>query len=106
MLKGGNGAQVKIYDLPGLYSLVPKSLDDKIASDIITGRSTDIENLKLIVVVVDAGNLSRNLYLVTQIIELGAQVLLALNMMDSAKAKGLEIDVEPSAHLCRGFGIR
>jgi len=94
MLKGGNGAQVKIYDLPGLYSLVPKSLDDKIAADIITGRSTDIENLKLIVVVVDAGNLSRNLYLVTQIIELGAQVLFALNMMDSAKAKGLEIDVE------------
>ena len=97
MLKGGNGAQVKIYDLPGLYSLVPKSLDDRIASDIITGRSTEIENLKLIVVVADASNLSRNLYLVTQIIELGAPVLLALNMMDSAKAKGLEIDVETLA---------
>ena len=37
-LKSGNGAQLKIYDLPGLYSLVPKSLDDKIASDIIAGR--------------------------------------------------------------------
>ncbi|MCH7755979.1 50S ribosome-binding GTPase, partial [candidate division KSB1 bacterium] len=57
MLKGGNGAQVKIYDLPGLYSLVPKSLDDKIASDIITGRSAEIGNLKLTVVVVDASNL-------------------------------------------------
>ncbi|MCZ6819515.1 MAG: ferrous iron transport protein B [Calditrichaeota bacterium] len=97
MLKGSNGTQVKIYDLPGLYSLVPKSLDDKIASDIITGRSTEIENLKLIVIVVDASNLSRNLYLVTQIIELGAPVMLALNMMDSAKAKGLEIDVETLA---------
>ena len=94
MLKGGNRAQVKIYDLPGLYSLVPKSLDDKIASDIITGRSAEIGNLKLTVVVVDASNLSRNLYLVTQIIELGAPVLLALNMLDSAKTKGLEIDVE------------
>lgn len=93
MLKGGAGVEVKVYDLPGLYSLVPKSLDDKIAADIITGRSTEIENLKLIVVVADASNLSRNLYLVTQIIELGAPVLLALNMMDSAKTKGLEIDV-------------
>lgn len=92
-LKGDKGAQVRVYDLPGLYSLVPKSLDDKIATDIVSGHSQEIKNLKLIVVVVDASNLNRNLYLVTQIIELGAPTLVALNMMDAAESNGLEIDV-------------
>ncbi|RMF65409.1 MAG: hypothetical protein D6743_08035 [Calditrichaeota bacterium] len=94
LLNGENGLSVRLHDLPGLYSLVPKSLDDKIAADILTGRSPEARDLRLIVVVADASNLSRNLYLVTQIIELGKPVLLALNMMDVAKSRGLQIDVQ------------
>ncbi len=94
LLNGENGLSVRLHDLPGLYSLVPKSLDDKIAADVLTGRSPEARDLRLIVVVADASNLSRNLYLVTQIIELGKPVLLALNMMDVAKSRGLQIDVQ------------
>ncbi len=94
IMTGFDNKQARIHDLPGLYSLVPKSLDDKIAFDVLTNHSMGIDNLHLIIVVADAGNLSRNLYLVTQIIELGKPVILALNMMDSARAKGMEIDAE------------
>src|SRR3990172_25959 len=92
-LKNTDGLTARVYDLPGLYSLVPKSLDDKIASDIVTGRSKELVNLKLIIVVADASNLSRNLYLVTQTAELGFPVILALNMVDAAQKNGLQIDV-------------
>lgn len=94
IMTGFDNKLARIHDLPGLYSLVPKSLDDKIAFDVLTNHSMGIDNLHLIIVVADAGNLSRNLYLVTQIIELGKPVILALNMMDSARAKGMEIDAD------------
>jgi len=96
-LEKKHGAKIRIHDLPGLYSLVPKSLDDKIASDVISGRSNQVDNLRLVVIVVDASNLNRNLYLVTQVVELGLPVLIALNMMDAARAKGLQIDIEALA---------
>ena len=93
-LKKSFGQKVRIHDLPGLYSLIPKSLDDKIAADILLHRLEEKAKLKLVVVVADASNLGRNLYLVTQIIDLGLPVILALNMMDLAKANGIQIDVE------------
>jgi len=98
-----NGVRALVHDLPGLYSLVPKSLDDKIAFDVLTHRSGDVANLRLVVVVADASNLSRNLYLVTQIIELGKPVILALNMMDAAESKGIRIDLD---RLQEELGIR
>ncbi len=83
---------VEIIDLPGLYSLVPKSLDDKIASDILTNHKNDIATIDIIVLVADASNLNRNLYLLTQIMDIGKPVILVLNMMDVAKRNGLRID--------------
>lgn len=94
MLLDSGEQKIEMHDLPGLYSLVPKSLDDKISSDIITGRSKELEDVRLVVVVADATNLSRSLFLVTQVVELGKPALLALNMMDSAEKRGLTIDVD------------
>lgn len=93
----GGGREVRVHDLPGLYSLIPKSLDDKIASDIVHGHSNALGNLRLVVVVVDASNLSRNLYLVTQVIELGLPVLVAANMMDAAAQCGIELNTSKLA---------
>lgn len=89
-----DGRKANIHDLPGLYSLVPKSMDDKITVDVLWGHSQEIPKLDLVVVIADASNLYRNLYLVTQVIELGYPVVLALNMMDAAEKNGLNIDVD------------
>ncbi|MCB0281100.1 MAG: ferrous iron transport protein B [Calditrichaeota bacterium] len=88
-----NSTTFTVYDLPGLYSLIPKSLDDKISTEIIYNHNNDVE-LSCIVVVVDAANLSRNLYLFTQILDLQIPVVMALNMIDVADKKGIKIDIE------------
>jgi ferrous iron transport protein B len=93
--------KIEIVDLPGLYSLTPKSLDDKIATDVLLGIDKEIQ-IQAVIVVVDASNINRNLYLVTQVLDLDLPVILALNMMDSAERKGIEIDAEG---LSREFSI-
>jgi ferrous iron transport protein B len=85
------GATVEVVDLPGVYSLSvvgEGSIDERIARDYILSRQADI-----IVNILDASNLERNLYLTTQLVEMGVPMILALNMMDAARAKGLAIDV-------------
>lgn len=84
---------VTILDLPGTYSLSPQSLDEQIARDILFQRLSEVGAPDLVVVVVDASNLQRNLYYATQVIELGYRTLIALNMMDVARENGHEIDV-------------
>ncbi len=84
-----------------MYSLLPKSIDDKITSEILCGEDKTIK-LKLIVVVLDAANLSRNFYLLSQILDLGTPVVAALNMMDVADKNGLKINIEA---LKKEFGI-
>ena len=84
---------VEVVDLPGTYSLSPRSLDERVAYDVLVGRMPGEAVPDLVVCVVDATNLERNLYLVTQIQDLGLPVVVALNMMDAAKEAGLEIDV-------------
>ncbi len=91
------GRSYTVVDLPGTYSLTAFSLEEIIARDFIIDAQPDA-----VVVVVDAANLERNLYLVVQIIEMGASVVVALNMTDIATAKGLRIDVE---RLAQGLGI-
>lgn len=91
---GPNGEQIRLHDLPGLYSLTPKSMDEEIAREVLLGDSDQELDIRLIVVVADAANLNRNLYLVTQVIDLGIPIIVALNMMDSAKSEGVDIDVE------------
>ena len=78
---------VTVIDLPGIYSLDASSLDERITRDYLLARDFD-----LIINVVDAANLERNLYLTVQLLEMGVPVVLALNMMDVARRHGLRID--------------
>ena len=81
--------EVNVVDLPGIYSLDASSLDEKVTRDYLLSGEAD-----LIVNIVDASNLERNLYFSVQMLEMGVPLLLALNMMDVARKRGLEIDVE------------
>jgi|CXWL01.1.fsa_nt_gi ferrous iron transport protein B len=83
-----------LIDLPGLYSLDATSLDEQIARDVITGKQVGVSRPDVIVAVVDATNLERNLYLVTQLFEFGIPVVIALTMMDVFEKQRHEIDVE------------
>ena len=88
---------VEIVDLPGTYSLNPKSLDERVAYDVLTGRMPGEDAPDVVVCVVDATNLERNLYLATQILDLGLPVVVALNMMDAAEEAGLAVDLDALA---------
>jgi ferrous iron transport protein B len=79
--------EIAMIDLPGIYSLDASSLDEKVTSDYLLSRDAD-----LIVNVLDAANLERNLYLTVQLLEMGVPVVLALNMMDVARKRGILID--------------
>ncbi|HXR47853.1 MAG TPA: ferrous iron transporter B [Candidatus Limnocylindrales bacterium] len=88
----GDG-QIVVVDLPGLYSLESSSPDEKIASDALHGRLDNHPAPEAALVVVDATNLERNLFLVSQVLELDCPVVVALNMMDTARRDGIRIDV-------------
>lgn len=86
--------KVEIIDLPGIYSVVSTSIDEKISSLALFGGLANEPKPDIIVSVVDASNLERNLYLTTQLIDLGMPVILALNMIDLAKKNGIQIKKE------------
>ncbi len=86
------GLNARVLDLPGTYSLSPQSLDEQISRDVLLNRLPELPGPALIVVVVDASNLQRNLYYATQVIELGHPTLIALNMIDVAEENGHRID--------------
>ncbi len=83
-----NNASVHIVDLPGIYSLSPFSIEERVASQFFIEEKID----KLINIV-DASNIERNLYFTVQLLEFGKPMVMALNMMDVAKAYGIKIDV-------------
>jgi ferrous iron transport protein B len=85
-------ADIRVLDLPGTYSLSPNSLDEQISRDVLLNRLPELPPPDLIVVVVDASNLQRNLYYATQVVELGHPTLIALNMVDVAEVNGQRID--------------
>ena len=85
---------VQLVDLPGTYSLSAQSPDEMVVIDILRGEMEDVGTPDLILVVVDASNLRRNLYLVSQLLEIGLPVVVALNMMDVAEANGVHINVD------------
>src|SRR5690349_9464640 len=93
---------IKVLDLPGTYSLSPQSLDEQISRDVLLHRLPELPAPTLVVVVVDASNLQRNLYYATQVIELGYPTLIALNMIDVAENNGHVID---SANLTQALGV-
>ncbi|MCH8830889.1 MAG: ferrous iron transport protein B, partial [Planctomycetes bacterium] len=88
------GRSVSLVDLPGTYSLSPRTLDEMVSVDVLLGRQTDIGQPDAVVCIVDASNLERNLYLVSQVLDVGLPTVLVLNMIDVAAARGLRIDVD------------
>ncbi len=92
-----NNNRVEVVDLPGIYSLTASSVDEEVARDYIMAHEAD-----LIVNIVDASNIERNLYLTSQMMEMKVPMLIALNMMDVAKDKQIAIDI---AGLAEKMGI-
>ncbi len=89
-----NGRAIRVVDLPGKYSLTALSEDEIVARKFVMEGDPDV-----VVDVVDSANLERNLYLAVQLMEIGAKVVLALNMIDVANGRGLRIDHERLARL-------
>lgn len=84
-----DGQSLEVVDLPGTYSLAAQSEDERIAAQFVVDPQVD-----LIVNVLDASNLERNLYLTTQLLELGKPMVFVLNMMDDAEKAGAKVDLE------------
>ena len=87
--RGNTSDQVTVTDLPGIYSLSPYTLEEVVARDYLLDEAPDV-----ILNIVDATNLERNLYLTTQLMEIGIPVVVALNMMDIIKKTGDKIDTD------------
>ncbi|MDX2197024.1 MAG: ferrous iron transport protein B [Cytophagales bacterium] len=85
--------KAQIIDMPGTYSIYPKSADEKVVFDVLMHADSK-EKINLVIIVVDATNLRRNLLLFTQIYDIGIPVVLALNMIDIAQKQGVEINSE------------
>jgi ferrous iron transport protein B len=91
-----DGRRAEIIDLPGTYSLYPKSRDESIVFSVLAEKATELTP-DLIVVILDATNLKRNLLLYTQVADLKIPVIIALNMIDLSKKAGIDIDINKLA---------
>ena len=87
--KRGKGEDVIVTDLPGIYSMSPYTLEEVVSRDYVLKENPDV-----IIDLVDATNIERNLYLTTQLIETGVPVVIALNMADLLEKRGIKIDVK------------
>ncbi|GIX06714.1 MAG: ferrous iron transport protein B [Candidatus Poribacteria bacterium] len=97
-----DGTTIEILDLPGAYSLTARSPEEQIARNVLLGEVPDTPRPDLVVLVVDGSNLERNLYLATQVLDMGLPAIIALNMMDVAQGRGLQVD---AAQLERWLGV-
>jgi ferrous iron transport protein B len=88
------GHRIAVIDLPGTYSLAPRSLDEMVTVDVLLGRQRDVAAPDVIICILDATNLERNLYLVSQAMELGRPLILVLNKMDILVDRGTGIEVD------------
>jgi ferrous iron transport protein B len=84
--------RIELIDLPGTYSLAPRSPDEMVSVHLLLGLLPAAAPPDVIVCIVDASNLTRNMFLVSQVLELGKPVILALNMCDLARSRGIKID--------------
>jgi len=84
---------LRILDLPGVYSLYPRSLDEEITCNVLLGRATGEKKPDLVLCVLDATNLRRNLRLVLAVKRMGLPCVVVINMMDIAKKRGIDIDL-------------
>jgi len=101
-LIGTAGPAARVLDLPGAYSLYPRSPDERVTADVLAGRAVGEKRPDLVVCVVDATNLRRNLRLVLAVLRQGLPVVVALNMTDVAERRGLRID---AAALALALGV-
>jgi len=97
-----SGKRIELLDLPGTYSMAPRSPDEQIVRDVLEGRRESTDGADLVVAVVDATNLERQLYLALQILSTGRPAILVLNLIDAAEAEGIAIDVDA---LTRRLGV-
>src|SRR3990167_6946064 len=91
---GQHGEKIELLDLPGSYSLSAHAPDERVTRDVLLGLRSDTQRPERILCVVDATHLERNLYFITQVLELGLPTIIALNMMDLAAAQGITINVQ------------
>jgi ferrous iron transport protein B len=98
----GNGKTLRMLDLPGTYSLHPRSPDERVTCDVLAGRALGERRPDLVVCVVDATNLRRSLRLVLAVKRTGLPCIVALNMADMADRRGISIDI---AALSRELGV-
>jgi len=96
------GSDIVLLDLPGAYSLSSRSPDEEIARDVLLGRIAGTQRPDAVLLVIDAANLERNLYLASQILEFGMPVVIACNMMDVAEQNGAGVDCRA---LARNLGV-
>jgi ferrous iron transport protein B len=101
-LRTSDGKTLRVLDLPGAYSLHPRSPDERVTCDVLYGRARGEKRPELVVCVVDATNLRRNLRLVLAVQRLGLPCVVALNMIDLAARRGLKVDPEA---LSRELGV-
>ena len=99
----GMTEEIELVDLPGTYSLSPRSLDEMVSVNVLLGRQADVAKVDAVVCILDAANLERNLYLACQVLDLGLPTVLVLNMFDVAESRGVKIDV---AELEKKLGVR
>ena len=94
------GHKLKLIDLPGIYSLTSYSIEEKVSRRCIMQNEVDV-----IINIVDASALERNLFLTMQLLELGKPVILALNMMDIVEERGMEIDLHRLPEMLGGIPV-
>ena len=98
----GDGPVADLVDLPGAYSLAASSPDEMIAVDVLLGQQPEVPPVDVVLSIVDASNVRRNLYLLSQIMETGLPIVVALNMTDVAISRAIRID---AATLSTRLGI-
>jgi ferrous iron transport protein B len=91
---GQHGEKIELLDLPGSYSLNSHAPDECVTRDVLLGLRSDTPRPDRILCVMDASHLERNLYFITQVLELGLPTIIALNMIDLAQSQGIVIDVQ------------
>jgi len=88
------GRRYELIDLPGVYSLAPRSRDEMVTVDVLLGREPGCRPIDAVICILDATNLTRHLYLLSQVLEFGLPTVVALNMTDVAASRGIRIDVD------------
>lgn len=87
-----NGEAIQIIDLPGIYSLSAATPEEKVTGDVLLGRIPQMEKPDAVLIIADATNLERSLFLISQLFEHEVPVLVGLNMMDVAEHRGIHVD--------------